>query len=386
MEMQKKRIKESKSIEEEVEGVTEKVVGGVSVKEVISPPANLELDDLRMRYADQPERFNSWYCTVNFPYEGKECLLKFCIIVGTLMPEMVILNYSQGPLSIKKEKNVQILEKPSNFVDVNHPPSSPDAFKYSEDDEMVAFEMDELSFICNEEEQKVISSSEELGCDLTFKPRGPPLFWAGERGALSKITEGTQVRIFEALCNAQGKIIVNGKEIKVKGTGVFEHAWINKINFFEIRQVDWIYTNFDNMYLFLFPVDSVFSDGRPRHYVTGGIYNVKDNDYIYVNECEVVPGNWAFIEECYRFIPTQWKIKAETDKGVLNMNAAVSIYPQFIFKERLEDLCLNRIYAWNVNYYDTPIICNGEFVYNNGKTVKLTNGKGMNETIRVVPL
>lgn len=385
MSQEKKGAKKSlkKATEKPIE---KKVTSKTAVKEKVSRAEGLELDDIRMKNLDQQLRFNDWYFTLHFPHEGKECLVKFAITEGTLLGQGTLLNYATGPLSLEKEKDVQVLKKPSNFIGFRNQPSSPDAFKYGEEDEGIVVQMDDLTAICNLDEQTITSKNEKLGFELKFKPRGPPLFWGGARNASSQITEGTLVDGLEALSDARGKIIIDGEEIDVEGRGLFEHVWFNKLNFFELRQVDWIYANFDQMYTFFCPVESALSDGRPHHHVTGTVYMIKEDDYLSAREIEVIPENWVFVEECYRFIPTQYKVKVETDKGVLNMNAAVAIYPQFSRIVRLENLCIHGIYAWNINFYDAPITLTGEFVYKDEKTVKLTNGRGMNETIRVVPL
>ncbi len=377
----KKKAKESSK-----KSTGKPVIDKVNIKGKNSRPKNIELEDMTIKNLDQELRFNDWYFPVHFTHKGKECLAKFSISEGTLLGQGASFNYATGPLSLKKQKGVQVLEKPSNFIDIRKQPSSKESFKYSEEDEGIVVEMEDLTAVCNPDEQKVISKDEKFGCDLTFKPRGPPLFWGGARNKSSQITEGTLVEGLEALSDARGKIIIDGEEIEVEGMGLFEHVWFNKLNFFELRQVDWVYANFDQMYTFFCSVESALSDGRPKHHVTGTIYMMSEDDYLGVKEIEVVPENWVFVEECYRFIPTQYKFKVETDKGVLNVNAAVAIYPQFAQIVRLENLRLHGIYAWNINFYDAPITLHGEFAYNDGKTVKLTTGRGMNETIRVVPL
>ncbi|WXG39655.1 MAG: hypothetical protein WED07_02275 [Candidatus Freyarchaeum deiterrae] len=386
MELEKKGAKKSKSSGKEVSKATGKTISRVSVKEKVSRAEGVELDDLRVKNQDQPLRFNDWYFTMHFSHEGKERLAKFSITEGTLLGQFDSFNYATGPLSLEKDNDIQVLKKPSDTIDMAIPPSSKDAFKYREDDEGAVIEMDDLTVFCSKEEQKVISKNEKLGCELTFKPRGPPLFWGGARNATSRITEGTEVDGLEDLSDVQGKIIVDGEELEVEGKGLFEHVWFNKLDFFAIRQVDWIYLNFDQMYTFFCPVESVLSDGRPNHHVTGTVYMISEDDYLSAKEIEVVPDTWVFVEECHRFIPTQYKVKVETDKGVLNMNAALALYPQFIQKVKLDNLRMQGIYAWNVNFYDAPITLTGEFVYKDGKTVKLTNGRGMNETIRIAPL
>ena len=63
------------------------------------------------------------------------------------------------------------------------------------------------------------------------------------------------------------------------------------------------------------------------------------------------------------------------------------MYPQLIQPpRRMFDLAIGNIPGWHSLFYDLPVKMEGEFIFKDGEKLELTNGKGINEQIRVVPL
>ncbi|WXG41803.1 MAG: hypothetical protein WED07_13735 [Candidatus Freyarchaeum deiterrae] len=347
---------------------------------------NLELADFMPKYLDQAQRYNNWYFTVSFSHKKKEYMARFSITEGTLMGQKDFLNLSMTPLRLKQEKDVQVLKEPTNDIAIINTVEQKD-FQHREEKDKVIIETPNLTAICKVDERKLISKNENLGCELTFKSRGPPTFWGEEKYKKCEITEGTGVSGIEALCNVQGSINVEGEPIEVNGMGLSERTWIDSLNFLAIRMVDWIYANFDQAYMFLCHVESNKSDGCLFHFETGTVYMMQKNEYLPIRKLEVTPEKWAYQKSAYRFIPLQQKVKVKTDKGDLEMDVALNMYPQTIEDaRRIENLTLNNITGWNAMFYDSPVAIKGKFTYKNGKTVELDNGRGMNETLRIVPL
>ncbi|WXG39324.1 MAG: hypothetical protein WED07_00570 [Candidatus Freyarchaeum deiterrae] len=377
-------MKKKTRVLREKETTKKKGVSKVSEKKGVSKPLDLELEDLKPKNLDKPH-YNDWYSVINFQHEGKECLAKFAITEGTLMGQNTKLHFAEGPVSLKKEGDAQVLEENTNEINKIKPMEA-NAFKYSESSDAIKVELGDFTAICKKNERKIISKDENLGGELTFTPRGPPLWWGGNKNALCQITENTGVSGAETLNDVKGKLVVNGEEVEVEGRGLFERVWFGSLNFLELRQVDWIYSNFDQAYMFFCPVESVTSDGRPSRFVTGEIYIISEDDYLIAREVQVMPENWVYVKAAYKFIPTQHKVKVKTDKGELEMKATLSAYPQFSQTRRVDFLTLQNITGWYVLFFEPPTVFEGKFTYNDGKTIELTNGQGMNEQIRVSPL
>lgn len=378
---------EKKEYTEEEETTEERVIERVTVKEVEPKPVSLELDDLAPKYSDRQQRYNNWYFAANFIHEGKVYLVKFSIREGTLMGQnKIFLSVSRDPLSLKKEDDIQVIQEPVNDIDIIKPLEEKD-FKYTKEKDRIKIAMSDLTAICKADEWRIISSNENIGADLVFTPRGPSTFWGGEKNAVCEITEATRVSGIETLSNFEGKITINGEEIEVEGRGLFERVWISQLNFLEIRIVDWVVANFDQMYTFLCHVESNTSDGGPYHFETGTVHMVLEDDYLIAKKLEVTPEKWLYLKSAYRFIPYKQKVRVETDKGDLEMTTTLSMYPQPIDEpRRIENLTINNITGWSALFYDAPVTLEGKFTYKNGKTVELTNGLGINECLRIVPL
>lgn len=254
------------------------------------------------------------------------------------------------------------------------------------DEEQVIVELGDLTAICTAEERRILSKNQTLGADLTFTSRGPAFYWGNQRGGLCAVTDTTRVAGVESLSDVTGTLTVQGREIQVEGRGLFEHVWFERLGFFEIRVMNWLYANFDQLYLYLCHCESDAGDGRPFHFETGDVYLILDDELMIANNFEFEPKSWVFVEQVRRFIPLEQTVKVGTDRGTLHMTVALSNYIQLIQNRRLETMRMRNIPGWGVLFYDAPVTIKGEFTYTDGNTIALTNGKGINELIRLRPL
>ncbi|MFX1537596.1 MAG: hypothetical protein ACFFDI_25625 [Promethearchaeota archaeon] len=343
------------------------------------------LEELKPKYLDQPDRWNNWYFAVDFTQEGKDYSFKLAIAEGTLPLAKKILSFSKDPLSFTQEDDVKVLNRPTN--DFNIMSSEEEELDFKETKDTLTIEMGDLTVICKPDERRLISKIDKLGADLIFTPRGPLFFWGDEKGVNCKVTETTRTAGIESLSNVKGTINFEGEEINVEGKGLFERVWINDLNFFEIRITNWIYANFDQLYMYLCHTESVTSDSIPFHFETGKVYLVSEDDYQFAKRIEVTPENWVYLKEARRFIPFEQTAVMRTDKGKLELRVIPIRYPQLIEAPmRLENFIVDNIPGWSTLFYDLPVKLEGKFVYKDGKTVELTDGRGMNELIRLVPL
>ncbi|MBN1177826.1 MAG: hypothetical protein JXD18_01330 [Anaerolineae bacterium] len=341
------------------------------------------IDHLRPKFLENSERFNDWYFTVHFKHEGKPVLAKFSLTEGSLLGQATHLSFSQAPLDLREEPDALVM-KPSS-ADLSVHPNADFSFAAVEDE--VRIEMGDLIAICRADEQRLISKNEQLSADLTFRPRGPILFWNHEPGAECEVTDVTRVSGSESLSEVTGSVTVQGQKMDVQGRGLFERVWFKALNFFEIRWMNWIYAHFDNAYLYLCHCESTTSENQPFHFETGDVYLELEDDLLAGTSLEVMPETWVFFEQVRRFIPLEQSVVMRTDKGTLKLNVRLAHYPQMAQDPaRLEGLTINNIPGWGSLFYDGPVTLKGKFTYKDGRVVELVDGVGINEVIRIAPL
>jgi len=347
---------------------------------------SIDLDDLKPKHLDLPQHWNDWYFTVNFTHEGKDYWLVFSTAEGTFMGGSGVgLGFAADPFSPVQEDDTSVLGGATEQIAI-HNLLPKDAFTYTEENNTITVEMDDLTSVCRPDEQKIITKNETITGQLTYTPRGPVLRWGNKPDGQCPVTEGTSVSGIESLSDVSGTVTIKGKEINITGRGVFEHVWISALEFMKIRVMDWVYANFDQAYMFLCHCESISDNGTPYHYEEGTLYLMEEKDYLVVRKLEFVPETWVYLNPFRRFIPSRQKVTVTTDKGTLEMKIQLSLYPQIAQTMRMEPLTMHNITGWNIMFFDAPIALEGKFSYTNGKTVELTGGQGVNEQLRILPL
>lgn len=348
--------------------------------------SHIQLDDLRPKGLDQPLHWNDWYFTVNFNHQGKDHFLVLSISEGTFMGGYSTqIGLSRDLFSPVREGDALVVESPVNHIHLANLHDEK-ALHFSEEKDTITVEMGEHRAVCTPGEQQIILSNETVNGSLTYTPRGPVLRWGDAPDGQCAVTEGTAVSGIESLSEVHGKMRIDGKEVNIKGRGVFEHVWIKALEFMKIRVMDWVYGNSDQMYMFICHCESISDNGTPYHFEEGTLYLVEEDDYMVAKKVTVMPETWVYLKEIRRFIPSVQNVTVMTDKGVLEMKIKASLYPQIAQGMRLEPLTMHNITGWGILFMDAPITMEGIFTYSNGKTVNLTEGKGVNEQMRLLPL
>jgi hypothetical protein len=359
---------------------THKLKGGEKMSTVI------ELDDLVPKHTELPQHWNDWYFATTFEHDGKDYFLVQAITEGTFMGGPTVgLGLAADLFSPVQEGDAYVVGTPEKQIAIQKL-QPPNAFNHTADDNAITVEMDDLKAICRPDEQTIFSGNETINGQLTFTPRGPVLRWGNKKDGQCAVVEKTSVSGVESLSEVRGTVAINGEEIDVKGRGVFEHVWIKALEFMNIRVMDWVYLNADEMYMFLCHCESISEDGTPYHFEDGSIYVLPKDDHVVAKKIDFVPENWVYLKPCRRFIPSRQKVTATTDKGTLETRISLSLYPQISQPVRMEPLTMHNITGWNMMFFDTPIEMEGKFIYANGDAVELTNGTGVNEQLRILPL
>ncbi len=343
-----------------------------------------QVDELAPKFLDRPERFNDWYFTVHFTHGGKPCVAKFSITEGSLLGQASTTFVAWEPVQLKAEDDVVVLLPSGRDIRFSQEGKP---LKVSQSSDVVRVEMGHLVAICRPDEQRVIAGGGGVQADLTFTPRGPILHWEHGPGAVAQVTEVTRVSGSEALSDVKGTLTVEGETIPIQGRGLFEHVWFSALNFFEIRDMDWVYAHFDEMYFYLCHTESVNSQGCPFHFETGEMYITINDEFLTSERFEVMPEKWAFMQEARRFIPIEKTIVARTEVGTLRLYLRLQHYPMMAQSPmRLEGLTIDNIPGWSSLFYDAPVTLEGKFVYKDGREIPLRHGVGLNEVIRISPL
>lgn len=345
-----------------------------------------EIDELVPKFLDRPERFNDWYFTVHFMHRGESHLVKLSITEGSLLGQKNSLTVSRDPLFLRAETDTTILYPPKSDIIVSEEGEGIE-LEFSEHDDQVHVSMGGLTAICTPDWQRIISTNDTIGADLTYTPRGPILHWEHKAGAVCQVTEITRVSGSESLSDVKGTLTIHGETIDVKGWGLFEHVWFSALNFFEIRDMNWVYAHFDNMFLYVCHCESVTSESRPFHFETGEMFISLDDEFLPVTRLEVEPESWVFMQKARRFIPLEKHLTAKTALGTLKLRMRLVNYPLMLQgATRLEGLTVDNIPGWSSLFYDGPVSLEGNFKYTDGRVIELKNGVGINEVIRISAL
>ena len=110
--------------------------------------------------------------------------------------------------------------------------------------------------------------------------------------------------------DAEGSITIGGKEIRVKGRGIFEHVIAEYNAWMEIGWQDWIWFVFNDMYGLVYEVHTA-------GYKDGAIYLVKEKEYLIIRDFDIDHPQWAFSPVLQHHFPIRVQARASTDKGVL---------------------------------------------------------------------
>jgi len=345
----------------------------------------ITIEELKPRFLGEASRYNNWYFTSDFIHDNVEYCLKLSITEGSLLGQQNFYSLSWDPVNLVDEDDVMVLKKPKNDINIFQ---DEDDFAFETKPNELVVSMGDMTAHCFEDHRRIVSNHKDLSLDLTLKPRGPIFYWGKEKGALCEVTEDTRVGGIESISTVEGTITAHGKTIPVKaGRGLFERVWFGKLNFFQIRIMNWVYANFDQAYSYLCHCESQTNSGSSKHFETAKVYLIDANEYIFADSVEVSPESWVYFEEAKRFIPWEQSVEIRTNKGKLKYTITPYRYPQLIQQPaRMEAFVVDNIPGWSSLFYDLPVKLNGKFIFTDGETLELTNGRGINELIRLVPL
>ncbi|MFW9924704.1 MAG: hypothetical protein ACFFDW_15595 [Candidatus Thorarchaeota archaeon] len=350
----------------------------------MTAPKIITIEELQPKFLKEANRYNNWYATADFTYKDVEYCLKLSITEGSLLGQQNFMSLSWEPPKLINDGDADVLKKPTNDINLV---IDEENIEYTTNDNEFIVEMGEMKAICKQDERRFIVNNDRINLDINLKPRGPIFYWGKQKGALCEVTEETRVAGIESISNVTGTIKANGEKIEINGRGLFERVWFGKLNFFQIRIMNWVYANFDQLYTYLCHCESQTNNGNPHHFETAKVYLIEQDEYLFAEKFEVIPDSWVYLEAAKRFIPWEQSVEIKTNIGKLKYKIEPYRYPQLIQPpSRMEAFMVDNIPGWNSLFYDLPVKLKGKFYFDDGEKLELTNGKGINEIIRLVPL
>ena len=209
----------------------------------------------------------------------------------------------------------------------------------------------------------------EFKGNLYHRAHGYPLWYGREKPSL--LTQHSITYGYNWSGDVDGTVWINGKEIKVKGTGQRERYVAVDSSAAELGAwEDWGYITFNEIHSSIYDMRadmkdySVYDLESGKHYTSNGDLKGGDRD---TTEMEILHEDWAFMRELDGFVPTYYNIRIKTEDGVYEARAHV---------------CNAR--PWGVTYKvpDNPVATlifdsvEGKFTYNDGTVKTLTGGRG----------
>lgn len=198
----------------------------------------------------------------------------------------------------------------------------------------------------------------EYKADLYHRPHGCPL-WYG-RETPSYLTQHSITYGYNWSGDVDGEIVIKGKTVKVKGTGIRERYVAVDSSAAELGGwEDWGYFTFNEIHSSMYDMRLGMKDFA--------IYDIENDKYYPEGEMTIEHEDWVFVRELDGFVPQYYNIAIKVEDGVYQIRAKV-------VNARM----------WGVTFKvpDNPVASlvfedvKGRFTYNDGTVRELTGGRG----------
>jgi len=197
----------------------------------------------------------------------------------------------------------------------------------------------------------------EYKADLYHRAHGYPLWYGREKP--SYLTQHSVTYGYNWSGDVDGEIVLQGKTIKVKGTGIRERYVAVDSSAAELGGwEDWGFVTFNEIHSSMYDMRLGMKDFA--------IYDLENEKYYPEGEMTIEHEDWVFLRELDGFIPQYYNIKIEVEDGVYQVRAHVA-----------------NARVWGVTFKvpDNPVatlICDkveGKFIYKDGTVRELTGGR-----------
>ena len=198
----------------------------------------------------------------------------------------------------------------------------------------------------------------EYKADLYHRAHGFPLWYGREKP--SYLTQHSVTYGYNWSGDVDGEIELNGKKIKVKGTGIRERYVAVDSSAAELGGwEDWGFVTFNEIHSSMYDMRLGMKDFA--------IYDLEKEKYYPEGELTIEHADWCFLRELDGFVPENYKFTIKVEDGVYEARAHV---------------CNARVWGVTFKVPDNPVCSlifdkvEGTFTYNDGTVRKLTGGRG----------
>ncbi|ULQ59278.1 hypothetical protein K7I13_12375 [Brucepastera parasyntrophica] len=234
--------------------------------------------------------------------------------------------------------------------------------KVRKTDDQVIVDIGCLHVECNKDNSwhYVIDDQERsFKADFIHKPIcGGPLWYGREKP--SYLTQHSITYGYNWTGQVEGTITHNGKSVHMKGAGIRERYVATDSSSAEIGGwEDWGWFHFDEVFGSMYDMrlgmkDFAINLVEEQIYIPSGSFSIEHHD-------------WAYYPQFGGFIPGKYRIKFETEEGVLDMTAHVATATLWGVTSKVPD---NPVATLDWERVE------GTFTYKDGRVKKLTNGFG----------
>ena len=239
--------------------------------------------------------------------------------------------------------------------------------KITRTDDKVIVEIGCMKVVCCKDHSwNIVINDEEkkFSANIRHKPACHGPLWYG-RDKPSYLTQHSVTYGYNCSGRVEGVLSIDGKEIHVEGAGIRERYVAVDSSAAEIGGwEDWGWFHFDEAFGSMYDMRLGMKDQV--------ITLVNENKYLPAGKLNIEHHEWAYMPQFGGFIPSVYKIRIETEEGVLDMSAHAA-----------------NARTWGVTGKcpDNPVACilwdtvSGTFTDLSGKVKELHNGCG-NMSIR----
>lgn len=198
----------------------------------------------------------------------------------------------------------------------------------------------------------------EYKADLYHRPTGYPLWYGREKP--SYLTQHSVTYGYNWAGAVDGRIWINGREIKVTGMGIRERYVAVDTSAAEIGGwEDWGYIAFNEIHSSMYDMRLGMKDFA--------VYDIETGKYYPEGKMTISHEDWVFIRELDGFIPSIYKITIELSDGTYEIKAKVGNVTTWGSTHKVPDNPIAML------TYDEV---EGRFISNNGTVKELTGGRG----------
>ncbi len=198
----------------------------------------------------------------------------------------------------------------------------------------------------------------EYKADLYHRAHGYPLWYGREKP--SYLTQHSITYGYNWSGDVDGEIVLNGKTIKVKGTGQRERYVAVDSSAAELGGwEDWGFITFNEIHSSMYDMRLGMKDFA--------IYDLEHDRYYPEGEMTIEHEDWAFMRELDGFIPVYYNIRIKVEDGIFEARAHV---------------CNARTWGVTFKVPDNPVATlifdnvTGKFTNNDGTVRILSGGRG----------